>query len=303
VLQQQPAQPENRPTPAIPPVSAKSQIPAPFAVFDNPDLASAASLPQLERPRPQVIKLPIPAAAPAGEPPSPPDSRPTHGAIVSQGDTGTEPERLPRPLETGDSAGGVAEQPAVAVPQPAVDLQAESLPAKDTEGLPADTSPSAPLVSPLTDLQDSLLAALAANGLRDRLEVRVHRGVVSLEISDSILFQPASAGLTADGAGLLDELAVAFAEQPYSLSVEGHTDNVPIQTARFPSNWELSSARAAMVTRRLIERGMAADRVRAIGYGDTRPRADNGTPEGRASNRRVSFVLQASSPEPSGAVD
>ena len=91
----------------------------------------------------------------------------------------------------------------------------------------------------------------------------------------------------------LPDLATAFAEQPYNLSVEGHTDNVPIQTARFPSNWELSSARAAMVTRRLIELGVPADRIRAIGYGDTRPRADNGTPEGRARNRRVAFVLQA----------
>jgi chemotaxis protein MotB len=79
---------------------------------------------------------------------------------------------------------------------------------------------------------------------------------------------------------------------PYQLSVEGHTDNVPIQTARYPSNWELSSARAARVTRKLIEQGVAADRIRAIGYGDTRPRSENDSAEGRAKNRRVTFVLQ-----------
>ena len=67
---------------------------------------------------------------------------------------------------------------------------------------------------------------------------------------------------------------------------------MPIQTVRYPSNWELSSARAAAVTRALIEKGIAPERIRAIGYGDTRPRDDNGSAAGRARNRRVSFVLQ-----------
>jgi len=114
---------------------------------------------------------------------------------------------------------------------------------------------------------------------------------VNLEISDSILFTPASAALTASGALLLDELAATLKAHPYNLSVEGHTDNVPIQTARYPSNWELSSSRATEVTRRLIDRGIAAERVRAVGYADTHPRADNATAEGKARNRRVSLVL------------
>ncbi|MBI5040253.1 MAG: OmpA family protein [Gammaproteobacteria bacterium] len=66
---------------------------------------------------------------------------------------------------------------------------------------------------------------------------------------------------------------------------------MPIQTARFPSNWELSSTRATEVTRRLIERGIAPARVRAVGFADTHPRADNASVEGRARNRRVSLVL------------
>ena len=114
---------------------------------------------------------------------------------------------------------------------------------------------------------------------------------VNLEISDSILFTPASAALTASGAQLLDELAATLKAHPYNLSVEGHTDNVPIKTARYPSNWELSSSRATEVTRRLIDRGIAAERVRAVGYADTHPRADNATAEGKARNRRVSLVL------------
>jgi chemotaxis protein MotB len=138
---------------------------------------------------------------------------------------------------------------------------------------------------------DKLLADLQDSTLKDRVEVTVMPDSVNLEISDSILFTPASAALTASGVQLLDELAVTLKAHPYNLSVEGHTDNVPIQTARYPSNWELSSSRATEVTRRLIDRGIAAERVRAVGYADTHPRADNATAEGKSRNRRVSLVL------------
>ena len=114
-----------------------------------------------------------------------------------------------------------------------------------------------------------------STALRERVDVSVATGVVNVEISDNILFQPASAALTGAAYSVLDELAAVLRDQSGVLSVEGHTDNVPIQTAVFPSNWELSSARAAVVTRSFIARGVAPDHIRAIGYGDTRPRADN----------------------------
>lgn len=138
---------------------------------------------------------------------------------------------------------------------------------------------------------DRVLEAVAASRLKDRVEVLVEPGAVSLEISDNILFAPASASLSAAGLALLDEVAELLRTLPYSLSVEGHTDNVPIRTARFPSNWELSSARAAAVTRQLIDQGISPQRIRAIGYGETRPRVANSSADGRARNRRVSFVL------------
>jgi len=148
---------------------------------------------------------------------------------------------------------------------------------------------------------EQLLATLDQTALGDRVEMTVHPGAVSLDISDNILFAPASAALSSDGVVLLQELAAVLRTLPYQLSVEGHTDNVPIQTARYPSNWELSSARAARVARKLIEQGVAAERVRAIGYGDTRPRSDNDSAAGRAKNRRVTFVLQVEAePEPAG---
>lgn len=142
------------------------------------------------------------------------------------------------------------------------------------------------------DPVERLLAGLNEPGLQGRVEVMRQPGGVNLEISDSILFTPASAALTEGGQALLEELAAILAGLPYELSVEGHTDDRPIATERFPSNWELASARASRVTRSLIEEGIPAERVRAIGYADTRPRADNATVDGRARNRRVSFILR-----------
>jgi chemotaxis protein MotB len=153
-----------------------------------------------------------------------------------------------------------------------------------------------PLENP--DTVDEFLDAVSSSGLSNKVEVSARPGAVNLEISDSILFPPASAALKPDGLALLNELAALLREQPFILSVEGHTDSVPIETSRYPSNWELSSARAAIVTRSLIDQGIAPERLRAIGYGDTRPLADNLTPEGRSRNRRVSFVLQVPSQKP-----
>lgn len=158
--------------------------------------------------------------------------------------------------------------------------------AKITEGMEtaSETKPADPMQQLLDDLQHSALSG--------RVEVSVQSDVINLVISDNILFTPASAALTAGGRDVLDDLAATLKALPYALSVEGHTDNVPIQTAQYPSNWELSAARATMVTRHLIESGIGADRIRAIGYADTRSRADNSSVEGRSRNRRVSFVLR-----------
>jgi chemotaxis protein MotB len=100
---------------------------------------------------------------------------------------------------------------------------------------------------------------------------------------------------------LLSQLAVIINSSKLNMSIEGHTDSVPINNAHFPSNWELSSSRATMVTRHLIANNIAPDRVRAIGYADTRPRLENDTSEGRKHNRRVSIILHM--PEPDAPLD
>lgn len=126
-----------------------------------------------------------------------------------------------------------------------------------------------------------------------RNDVRISTGTnsINLEISEAILFAPANDELTPKGEAVLEKLAAVLVNYPFRLSVEGHTDNVPISSAQFPSNWELSASRATKVTRKLIDDGFPAAAIRSIGYGDTRPVANNDTPEGRARNRRVSILI------------
>lgn len=127
--------------------------------------------------------------------------------------------------------------------------------------------------------------------LGDRVTITRTGQRMNLAISDDVLFNVASARLTPAGKAVLDRVAGMLKNTDVPVSVEGHTDDTPIHTPRYPSNWELSTARATDVTRYLIERGIDAERLRAVGYGATRPVAGNDTPAGRAENRRVALVL------------
>lgn len=312
LLQHQPEQSDAAPafeaSPEMP-----SQIPQPITLFSSLSPVLAGSEPSfIALPIAEALspRHPVPATQPA-EPDSPPsvaESTPAAAAIAIDAPAVASPENSSSVPPVAEAAGDVTPLLNLSVPSAETAIAASPLPMESRSAVAPGNellhSPITVAADPsVASPRDTLLAALAGSALRERIEVTVSSDAVNLEISDNILFKPASAALTADGAAVLEELAAAFAELPYTLSVEGHTDNIPIQTDRFPSNWELSSARAAMVTRKLIERGLAADRVRAIGYGDTRPRADNETPQGRARNRRVSFVLQASSAAAAGSTD
>jgi chemotaxis protein MotB len=127
--------------------------------------------------------------------------------------------------------------------------------------------------------------------IRDQVEVTTDASDVNLVIKDDVLFDAGSADLKAAGQAVLSRIAELLRQNEYPVSVEGHSDNTPIHTPRFPSNWELSAARATNVTRSLIGLGVAADRLRAIGFAATRPLDDNDSAAGRANNRRVSLVI------------
>jgi chemotaxis protein MotB len=125
-----------------------------------------------------------------------------------------------------------------------------------------------------------------------KLNVRVVRGRMVIDLKQDILFPSGSAELSDIGIETLAEVARALAEFPdRAFQIEGHTDNVPIKTQRFPSNWELSTARAVSVVKLFVQTGMEADNLSAAGYGEFQPRADNASDEGRALNRRIEVVM------------
>lgn len=125
------------------------------------------------------------------------------------------------------------------------------------------------------------------------LEIENVEGQVLIHLSDRVLFSSASSTLGTKGGVVIHEIAPVLLYLEIPILVEGHTDSQPINSSIFPSNWELSAARAAAVVRRLIDEGVGSDRLVVVGYGDTRPRADNNTSSGRAINRRVSLVLRS----------
>ncbi len=114
---------------------------------------------------------------------------------------------------------------------------------------------------------------------------------LSFRLDDAVLFGTAEAELQPSGREAIDELVPIFQATGARISIEGHTDNRPITTEQFPSNWELSAARASAVLRYLNRQGIKSERMRAIGYADIRPLASNDTAEGRAKNRRVEITL------------
>lgn len=124
---------------------------------------------------------------------------------------------------------------------------------------------------------------VTTNSEGDRLVVR---------LSDSLLFQPGSASLGEEAKELLAQVAAILVKAGKPVRIEGHTDNIPIRSGRFESNWHLSTARATSVLVYLVDEfGLPPELLSPAGYGEYRPVDTNATPEGRAKNRRVEFVI------------
>ena len=139
------------------------------------------------------------------------------------------------------------------------------------------------------------LAPLIDSGM---ITVRRTELWIEVEINSDILFTPASARLDPVARETLGTLAEVLIDVPNSLRVEGHTDNLPISNAQFPSNWELSAARAASVVHLFADQGISPNRLAMVGYGEFRPREDNNHADGRNRNRRVMVVILADSSSP-----
>jgi chemotaxis protein MotB len=126
---------------------------------------------------------------------------------------------------------------------------------------------------------------------QDLVEVSFTKDRVKVNMKDKMLFGSGSATLSQAAVSVLRDISRVLAEVPNQLQVEGNTDNRPIHTEEFPSNWELSAARAASVVHLMSRQGVNPDRMSAIGYGEYRPVASNDTEEGRAKNRHVTLVI------------
>ena len=125
-----------------------------------------------------------------------------------------------------------------------------------------------------------------------KLRVKIVDGRMVVELATDILFDSGSAQLSANGKVAIQEVAMVLASIPdRRFQVEGHTDNVPIASAQYPSNWELAAARAITVLKAMVEAGLPADRISAASFGDTRPVASNDSRETKAQNRRIEFII------------
>jgi chemotaxis protein MotB len=151
-------------------------------------------------------------------------------------------------------------------------------------------------VNNLKNAQKQLQAALNRSGQKGRATFRFdQRGLVVSIATDKVLFASGSARLEPGGAKILNTLAPTLKALPNELSVDGHTNSIPIHTAQFPSNWELSSDRATGVLRYLHSQdGIPNGRMSATGYADTHPLLPAGDPRARSANRRVEIVVVAS---------
>jgi chemotaxis protein MotB len=125
----------------------------------------------------------------------------------------------------------------------------------------------------------------------DLLTVRGNEEWLELELKSSLLFPSGDDSLGSEAIELLGSIAEVLRDKENPIRVEGFTDNVPINSAQFPSNWELSSFRAAAVVKLFVEEGLSPERLAAVGYGEFQPIADNITSEGRVANRRVVLMI------------
>ena len=157
----------------------------------------------------------------------------------------------------------------------------------------AEARRMAELRETLESVEDQLQDYIEANQLETVVSTqRETRGLVVSLVSDNLLFPAGEAELRPEALSLLSRIAGLLKQIPHPISVEGHTCDIPISTERFPSNWELSAARACSVVRYLSEQqGISPTRLSAIGMADTRPVAPNKSPRGRARNRRVDIVI------------
>ena len=128
--------------------------------------------------------------------------------------------------------------------------------------------------------------------LLDNIETSITSQGIYITLKENLLFESGSAKINISGYPVLQKVAKIIKKIPYDIRIEGHTDNVPIHTESYPTNWELSIDRAIHILKYFIKEGnIIPEKMSAVGYGDVKPVSENNSPENRAKNRRVEIVL------------
>lgn len=149
----------------------------------------------------------------------------------------------------------------------------------------------------MTEVANKLLDAMGPLIKDGKVRVTQSRRGVSIEINANVLFKPGEARLEPGSLDVLRAVARTLTPEPFNLEITGYTDNVPISSVGFPSNWELSATRASSVVRLFADNGISPERLFAIGREASHPVASNETPEGRARNRRVEIMILSGMPD------
>ena len=207
------------------------------------------------------------------------------------------------PVNIGDKQTGKGgDKPLVGI-APTVLMKIKTQPIKDGDLAPRSASinagdePSRNLPGALIRMERAVQDAMQALIDAKLVTVRRENMWLEIEINTDILFPSGAAGFASSAEPVLDKLAEVLKPFPNPIRVEGHTDDRPVHTAAFPSNWELSAARAASVVHQFTKAGIDPLRLEIVGFGEFHPRQANVTPEGRNANRRVAIlVLEAVAP-------
>lgn len=161
-----------------------------------------------------------------------------------------------------------------------------------------ELAPTAPGAMRTDELLGALREVIEKLDLEGMVQLAVSDKGLVLTLADRVLFDPGQAEVTREAVPLLHKVSGIIAKTDFPIRIAGHTDSVPIHTARFPSNWELSTARAVNVLRYFQEvEHISSARLFAVGYGEFQPVAPNDAPDQRLANRRVEIIFVA--PEPS----
>ncbi len=186
------------------------------------------------------------------------------------------------PIETGNTATEPSNgeqtstvNPVIEQPQP--DIQQPDTPVKTSDEL---TQISDLVTEKFTQLINDQMIQVSSNELW-----------LQIELKDSILFSSGSADTSEQAQRIFDEIAGILKNYSNPVQVEGFTDNIPIKSLKYPTNWELSTARASAIVKYLASKGVAPERLSAVGYGEYQPVAANDTEQGRAQNRRVAIMV------------